>query len=100
VLAKWNNESHATKLVLLSIVSNVLDRLGYRSIGSPCTDLASLLILAPLLTQYFGAQHMVDASCGDPDGESNSRFINASYAWIVLGLALWVLVYLGTFFPD
>lgn len=99
-LAEWNNEGNATKLVLTMIVSNVLDRLSYRSIGSPYTDLASLLILAPLLTLLVEAQRMINVSCGDPDGESNSRFTKANYAWIVLGTITWILVIIGLMLPD
>lgn len=99
-VSEWNNESQATKLVLTMIVSNVLDRLSYRSIGSPYTDIASLLILAPLLAQLLSAQQMINASCGDPNGESNSRFTNANYAWIVLGLLIWILVIFGIFSPG
>lgn len=99
-LAEWNNEGHATKLVLTMIASNILDRLSYRSIGSPYTDLASLLILAPLLTLFMQAQQMINLSCNDPDGESNSRFTKANYVWITLGVIMWVLVIVGFFLPD
>ncbi|MCH8617911.1 hypothetical protein [Undibacterium sp. TS12] len=99
-VSEWNNESQATKLVLTMIVSNVLDRLSYRSIGSPYTDIASILILAPLLAQLLSAQQMINASCGDPNGESNSRFTVANYAWIVLGLLIWILVIFGIFSPG
>jgi hypothetical protein len=99
-LQEWKNESQATKLVLTMIVSNALDRLSYRSVGSPYTDVASLLILALLFPQFLSAQQMINASCGDPDGESNSRFTNANYAWIVLGLLFWILIILGIYLPD
>jgi hypothetical protein len=99
-LTGWNNNSHATKLVLTTIVAHMLDRLSYRSFGSPYTDLASLVILVPLLIQFLSAQHMINASCGDPDGESNSRFTNANYAWIALGLIFWILGILGMFVSD
>ncbi|MFZ6768530.1 hypothetical protein ACO0LM_15835 [Undibacterium sp. Di26W] len=99
-VAEWNNESQATKLVLTMIVSHVLDRLSYRSIGSPYTDVLSLLILAPLLAQFLSAQQMINASCGEPDGESNSRLTNANYAWIVLGLLIWILVIFSIFLPS
>jgi hypothetical protein len=41
-------------------------------VGSPFTDIASLVILA--------------------DGESDSRFTNANYAWIVFGVLFWILI--------
>lgn len=99
-LAEWKNESQATKLVLTMLVSNTLDRLSYRSIGSPYTDLASLVIILPLLSQFLSAQHMINVSCGDPDGESNSRFTKANYAWITLGLISWISLIIGFFLPN
>jgi hypothetical protein len=99
-LAEWNNGSLATQLVLFMIASNVLDRLSYRSIGSPYTDIASILIMAPLLGLLLSAQHMINVSCDDPDGESNSRLTNANYVWIALGLIFWFFVILGFILPD
>jgi hypothetical protein len=100
MVADWNAGSQATRLVLTMIVSNVLDRLSYRSIGSPYTDIASLLILAPLLSQFLSSQHMINVSCDDPDGESNSRFTTANYVWITLGVIWWIFVIIGFFLPD
>lgn len=99
-LAKWNNESLATQLVLFMIASNVLDRLSYRSIGSPYTDIASILIMAPLVGLLLSAQHMINVSCDDPDGKSNSRLTHVNYAWIALGLIVWFLVILGFILPE
>lgn len=99
-LAEWNNESLATQLVLFMIAANVLDRLSARSIGSPYTDVASLLIVAPLLGLLLSAQHMINVGCGDPDGASNSRLTNANYVWIALGLVFWVFVILGFISPE
>jgi hypothetical protein len=99
-VAEWVNESQATMLVLLMFVANVLDRLSFRSVGSPYSDLASLVILIPVLSQLLGAQDMINTSCGDPDGTSNSRFTKANYAWIVVGLLIWVMAIVGMFLPN
>lgn len=99
-MAEWKSDSLATKLVLTLIVSNVLDRLSRKSIGSPYTDLASLLILAPLLALYLDAQQMINLSCGDPEGKTNSRLTKANYVWIGLGSIVWILAIIGFFLPD
>jgi hypothetical protein len=99
-LAAWNNESLATQLVLFMIAGNVLDRLSARSIGSPYTDIASLLIMAPLLGLLLSAQHMINVGCGDPDGESNSRLTNANYVWIAIGLIFWIFFIRGYISPQ
>ena len=98
-LAEWNNEMLATQVVLFMIAANVLDRLSARSIGSPYTDIGSVLIVVPLLGLLLSAQHMINIACGDPDGKSNSRLTNANYVWIALGLIFWVLVILGFISP-
>lgn len=99
-LARWDNKALATKLVATMIVSNIVDRLSYRGIGSPFTDIASLLILVPLLTQFLNAQQMINAACDDPDGESNSRFTEANYAWIVVGVLYWSVIFIAAFMPE
>lgn len=99
-VAGWNNGSQATKLVLIMILSSVLDRLSRKSIGSPYTDIASLVILAPWLAQLLDVQQMINISCGDRAGESNVRFTKANYAWITLGVIFWILIGIGLFLPD
>jgi len=99
-LAGWRNKSQATMLVVTMILANVLDRLSSRGIGSPVTDIASFLVLALLLSQFLNAQQMINVACGDPDGESNSRFTQANYVWIGLGAIAWILILIGTFLPE
>jgi hypothetical protein len=99
-LAEWNNESHATQLVLAMIAASVLDRLSYRSIGSPYTDIASILIMGPVLGLLLSAQRMINVSCDDPNGKSNSRFTNANYVWIALGLIFWIFFILSYILPE
>jgi hypothetical protein len=99
-LAEWNNESLATQLVLFTIAGNVLDRMSVRSIGSPYTDIASLLIMGPILGLLLSAQHKINLSCDDPDGDSNSRLTNANYVWIGLGLIFWLFAILGFISPS
>lgn len=96
-VAEWNNSTQASRLVLTMITSNVLDRMSYRSYWEPYSDIASLLILAVLLPQFLNVQDMINISCGDPDGYSNSRFTWANYAWIALGAVIWILALLGIY---
>jgi len=105
--AEWSGSvkgrgSHAlaTQLVLFMISGNVLDRLSARSIGSPYTDIASLLIMAPMLGLLLSAQHLINVGCGDPDGKSNSRLTNANYVWIALGLIFWFFLIRGVISPG
>lgn len=99
-LDEWESRAHATFLVIVITVSNVVDRLAGKSIGSPYTDLLSLALLAPLLFFYYKAQAMINISCGDPEGAANRNFTAANYAWIVVGGLCWLLTLVYLFVPD
>ncbi len=99
-LPVWNYGPQATLIVILFIISNVLDRMSTQSIGSPLTDYLSLLLLLPIVACLASAQERINEACGDPLGESNSRFRVANYLWIVLGLLLWVSIGYGLIAPT
>lgn len=99
-VANWSERPLATQMVILAIVSSMLNRASYRSIGSPLTDILSLLVLLPLLYQMLQVQRMVNLGCGDPEGRSNDAFTTANIVWTVLGGLFWCLVIAGLFLPD
>jgi len=92
---KVDPRSYATPLVVLILISNSLDRLANKSIGSPYTDIASLAILIPLTLQFRQAQIAINIACDDSNGASNREFTTANYVWIVIGLILWGLAIWG-----
>lgn len=92
---KVDPRSYATPLVVLILISNTLDRLSNKSIGSPYTDIASIAILIPLTLQFRQVQIAINFACDDSDGASNREFTAANYAWIVIGLILWGLAIWG-----
>lgn len=96
-LPAWNHGRLATVLVLLLVVSQVMDRLVSKSIGYPVTDYVSLLLLCPVVACFALAQVRLNEACGDPLGESNSKFTAANYIWMVLGGLIWALVGVGLF---
>jgi hypothetical protein len=95
----WRNNQDAPLMVLFLLASSYLDHAANKSIGSPYTDWLSLAIVAPLLFQFVKAQNMINVSCGDPAGASNSDFSSANYAWIIGGGLCWILIVLGLFLP-
>jgi hypothetical protein len=99
-LPAWNHSQQATIIVLLLIISQVLDRLSNNSIGSPITDCMALLLLVPLVACFASAQQKINEACGDPLGESNSRFTAANYIWMLIGVLLWTLVGAGIFITS
>ena len=96
-LPTWNHSLLATVIVILLILARVLDRLSTKSIGSPATDLLSLLILIPIIASFASAQDRINEACGDPLGQSNNRLTGANYVWMVIGLLIWALVGIGIF---
>lgn len=96
----WDHKQQATFIVLILIFSHVLDRLVSKSIGSPVTDILSLLTLLPLAACFGAAQVKINEACGDPGGELNSQFTFANYVWIAIGVLLWVLVGIGLFMTE
>ena len=92
---EWSPNLLATLFVIVSIISNVLDRLSYREIGSPLTDILSLLILPVALIILLKAQDAINLSQDDRDGESNRRLTLYNYIWIVLGGIFWIFVAIG-----
>ena len=88
----WESKPHATILVGLLLLSNVLDRAVNKDIGAPYTDVLALLVLLPLAQQFALAQEMINISCGDRHGETNSKFSGANFAWILVGSAAWLLI--------
>ena len=96
---RWSPMAVATYFVLFAIVSNILDRLSWREVGSPYTDWASLLMLLPLAAAMLAIQGAANAACGDPAGQRNARLTAANWIWLILGGAFWALALLGILLP-
>jgi hypothetical protein len=92
---KWSSKLVATMLVMISVVSNILDRLSFKEIGSPLTDILSLAILPFLLLILLKAQEAINLSQNDKAGTSNSRITIYNYIWIALGSVFWLSIGIG-----
>lgn len=92
---QWDSGGHATTLVGMLIVSTVLGRAAAKSIGSPLTDILSMAMLIPLFLSFSRAQKVINVACGDPDGKGNGELTPLNYFWIVVGIGLWALGFLG-----
>jgi hypothetical protein len=99
-MARWRSAPTAAVMTALLVVSKGLDRAAYRSIGSPVTDILSILILFPLLAYFLSVQDKINLVCNDPEGEGNARFTAANYGWIALGVIFWVLMVIGLMLPG
>ena len=91
----WAPKILATVFVIITIASNLIDRMAYQQYGSPYTDFASLALLPITLAVLMKAQKAINLGQGDPDGDTNSRFTVYNYLWILLGIILWLLILFG-----
>ncbi|SFL10779.1 hypothetical protein [Lysobacter sp. cf310] len=98
----WSPATAATIYVISKLASGVLDRLAGREIGSPYTDMLSLVLLVPLGVSLLSLQRAANHASGDPQGESNRHFTWANYLWLLAGALLWLMVLIGlaTYFVE
>ena len=101
---RWSPGTLASFYVILAIASSLCDRLSDKNIGSPFTDVISLLLLPAVGYVLYRAQRIINLAMGDPGGQSNSRFTGWNIFWMVLGGAMWLAALAGVvimvFFPD
>lgn len=101
---RWSPDMLASLYVILAISSSVCDRLSDKNIGSPFTDVISLLLLPAVGYVLYRAQRIINLVMDDPGGQSNSRFTGWNILWMVLGGAVWLAAVAGVvmmvFFPE
>ncbi len=91
----WSPRALATGYVVLSIISNILDRLSMKEIGSPATDALSFLVLPAIYFTLATPQKAINIAVGDPEGEANSHLSGANFAWMGFGALLWIVSAIG-----
>ncbi|HSX84085.1 MAG TPA: hypothetical protein VLE50_01705 [Cellvibrio sp.] len=93
----WTPGLLATCYVILLLVETVVERLSSKDIGSPMTDIASILLLPVLVWPLYRAQLAANAACSDPQGAGNSQFTPINWLWIVIGVLFWGFIALGMY---
>jgi len=96
----WNASLLATILVILTIVSNVLDRVSARTETYGVVDFASVAIVFVILIPIYMVQEVVNKINADPQGRLNSSFSIYNFIFIVLGVLMWVVLGVGLFQID
>ncbi len=94
---RWSPGITATLVVVTSVLSNVFGRLSSENIGSPFTDVLSLVMVPLLAYLALPAQKAANAASGDPDGSGNSGFTGANWVWLILGGLIWALSLFGLY---
>ncbi len=93
----FNYPSAATVAVVVLVLSHITDRLASKSIGSPVTDVVSLLFIAVIAWALWRMQDAINHIVGVPDGASNDRFSGSNWFWMILGLIIWGAAIFGLF---
>jgi hypothetical protein len=96
-VAAWGQSAHATLVVVLILLSNVLSRLSEKIDENFWLNMAAILIVFPLMVAIRNAQDMINIACDDPQGRTNATLTWANYTWIAIGTLCWVLILIGTF---
>jgi len=93
----WDPILMATVYVMIMIGSAVLNYLSTNYIGSPYTDLATLVVPVAEFAVLYKVQRAINTACGDPDGAGNCHYTPANIIWIVIGVGFWAMTLFGTY---
>jgi hypothetical protein len=96
----WPWKGAATTFVFFAIIGSICDRLAGKDVGSPFTDLVSVVILPVTSWALWRIQMAINVACEDPTGESNHRLTAANVVWIIIGTLVWLLFFIGVFAMD
>lgn len=91
----WKPADLANLYIVFTVIGYVLDRLSFKEIGSPYTDLLSILMLPVVYMTLVKAQRAINLCQNDPEGESNSTYSVGNYIWILFGTIFWLLSIYG-----
>jgi hypothetical protein len=93
----WKLNDLASMVVGVAIVHNIIDRMANKDIGSPVTDIISILLIFFSAALLSKAQRAVNVACGDSEGKTNNNLTAGNYVWIVIGAIVWILGLIGIF---
>ena len=91
----WQPGSQATLFVVLSVVSNLVARMGKFIGESLALDLASTALGLAALLPMVAAQRVANAAAGDSEGRSNASYSAGNIVVIVLGGLFWLAAIYG-----
>jgi len=96
-IAAWGATTLATIFVLLTVISNILEKINQNSEEIGAIDYTGMIILVVLVWPLYVVQGVVNKVNNDPKGELNSSYSIYNYIFIVIGVLVWLLVMAGLF---
>ena len=98
VSVKWKASLLATVFVILTILSNVLDRASASTESVNIADYLGLLVLLAMLYPLYYIQGVVNIVNDDPHGQINNSYSVYNFIFIILGVTIWFLLFIGFFY--
>ena len=90
-----NPQVIATIILALGAAVIAMDRMSAEGYGLPWTDWLPFAVLPLMAVAMAKAQTLINLSCDDPEGATNSAFTRWNWTWIVLGGLCWALALIG-----
>jgi hypothetical protein len=90
----------ATVMVLLTVLSWLFSFVPDSSEYFILATVFGIVMVVPLMFVYRAAQVLINASCGDVSGQSNSTFTAANVIWILIGAVLWFAIIASLLYPE
>lgn len=91
----WSPGALATVFVIANIFNHLSDRILPYDDDSVLVLGVIFVMLVPLTLPLYRGQLAINASQGDPEGDSNSEITAANILWLLLGGAAWLLLMLA-----
>ena len=96
----WSAGPLATLFVILTLVSNFLDRISMRSDVYSMTDYIVFLLLLVLLFPIYAVQGTANQINNDAEEKLNSEFSIYNIIFILIGLVFWFLILVAALDVD
>lgn len=100
ITKSWSAGSLATLFVVLTLVSNILDRISAKSDVYSTTDYVSLGLLFVLVYPLYLVQGTVNKVNNDDEGKLNSRFSIYNIIFLLIGMVFWLFISIAVFDID
>lgn len=90
----------ATIFVSLTVISNILERVTRDSEVIAMLDYVSIILLCVIVWPLSKIQGLANKVNEDPEGKLNSSFSFYNFIFILLGIPVWLLIFVGIFQLD
>ncbi len=91
----WRPAGLAACYIILTVVTHIVGRLSSRDIGSPYTDIISILLMPFIAIVLLKVQLAINIAMGDAEASVNNHFTAANIGWVLFGFIFWAFACFG-----